>query len=58
MNSEIFYISSERFDLIYQLSIDKPSWEVVGILIEGTPISPEEFEFVIKKTRLNGGGKR
>jgi len=51
LNLEIKYIQHTRFQQIYLLSLKLPSWEIIGLNLMGTPISKEEFLFVIKKTR-------
>ena len=51
--SEIKYIEPERFRAIYSLSLEHPSWEVVGLILFGDPITAEEYQFVIDKKWKN-----
>lgn len=47
----ITFIEHSRFTQIYLLSLVLPSWEVIGLNLIDSPITKEEYEFVILKTR-------
>jgi len=54
--NDITFLEHYRFDLIYFLSLKLPSWEIIGSVVLGKPVTEEELNFVISKTR-NGGLK-
>jgi len=45
------FIEHNRFLQIYLLSLKLPSWDIIGLNLLGFPITKEEYEFVISKTR-------
>jgi hypothetical protein len=47
----ISFLEHSRFMQIYLLSLKLPSWEVIGLNLLGSPITEEEYSFVITKTR-------
>lgn len=47
---EIKYLPKSRFNLIYQLAKNSPSWEVIGT--DG--ITESEYKFVVQRTMFGG----
>lgn len=58
MENKITFLEHDRFIQIYELSLILPSWNIIGWKLLGEPITAEELEFVISKTRVNGGRKK
>lgn len=52
--NKLRFIEHNRFLQIYLLSLKLPSWDIIGLNLMGFPITEEEYEFVISKTRKQG----